>query len=157
MVDEVGCGWHQPFGVSPLGKVAVVGPPGYLYEAPALEPHAIPRVDVAKCSLVLGAARKFGRGSEAQGLMTHLRAEHDCAFYRRAACLPQRLVESAVEFLCPRRSQARENLQHGGYIHRLSPCCARRHPVSLRSSAEGDGYVVGAGVEAAGDERVDVI
>src|SRR5215468_1862598 len=79
MVDEVGCGWHQPFGVSPLGKVAVVGAPGYLYEAPALEPHAIPGVDVAKHSLVLGAARKFGRGSEAQGLMTYLRAEHDCA------------------------------------------------------------------------------
>src|SRR5215471_81429 len=119
MVDEVCLAWRQPFAVGPTGKFAVVETPGYLYEAPALEPHAIPGLGIAKIdtSLVLGAGRQLGRGSEADGLLAYLRAEHRCAFYRRAACLPQRLVESAVEFLCPRRSQARESLQHRGYIH----------------------------------------
>src|SRR5690242_7592358 len=120
MVYEVGCAWRQPFGVSPSGKLAVVGTPGYLYEAPALEPHAIPRVGIAKIdtSLVLGAGPPLGRGSEADGLLAYLRTEHRCAFHRRAASLPQCLIESAVKFLCPRRRQALESPQHGGYIHR---------------------------------------
>jgi hypothetical protein len=88
MVDEVGCAWYEPFGVSPPGKLAVVETPGYLYETPALEPYPIPGVGIAKVgtSFVLGAAPQLGRGGEANGLLTYLRAEHRCAFYRRAAC-----------------------------------------------------------------------
>src|SRR5690242_19000109 len=101
MVDEVCLAWRQPFVVGPAGKFAVVETPGYLYEAPALEPYAIPGLGIVKIdtSLVLGAGPQLGRGSEADGLLAHLRAEHGCALYRRAACLPQRFVESAVEFL----------------------------------------------------------
>jgi hypothetical protein len=75
MVDEVGCAWYEPFGVSPPGKLAVVKTPGYLYKAPALEPHAIPGVGVAEVGtpFVLGAARQLGRGGEANGLLTYLR------------------------------------------------------------------------------------
>jgi hypothetical protein len=106
MVDEVGCAWRKPFGVSPPGKLAVVGTSSYLYEAPALEPHTIPGVGVAKIgsSFVLGAARQLGRGSEANGFLAYLRAEHRCTVYRRTASQPQRSIESAVEFRCPRRT-----------------------------------------------------
>src|SRR5690242_1019075 len=71
MVDEVGRAWHELFRVGPPGKLVVIGTPGYLYEAPALEPHTIPGVGVAELghSFVLGAARQLGRGSEADGLL----------------------------------------------------------------------------------------
>ena len=123
MVDEVGCAWYEPFGVGPPGKLAVVGTPGYLYETPALEPHPVTGVGVAKVGtpFVLGAAFQLGRGSEANGLLTYLRAEHRRAFYRCAACQPQGRIESAVEFRCPRRTEARESSPHSCYIHQLSP------------------------------------
>src|SRR5690349_21025505 len=125
MVDEVGRAWHESLRVSPPGKPAIVRAPGYLYEAPALEPHTVPGVGVAKIGtpFVLGAARQLGRGGEADGLLAYLGAEHRRAVYRRAARQPQGRIESVVELRCPRRSQARESSPHGGYIHRSPPWC----------------------------------
>src|ERR1051326_1917095 len=54
IVDEVGRAWYEALFVSPPGKPVVVSASGYLYEASALEPLAIPGVSVTKSSLVLG-------------------------------------------------------------------------------------------------------
>src|SRR5690242_6262253 len=52
MVDEVGHAWREVFRVGPPGKLAVIETPGYLYEAPALEPHTVPGVGVAEIGTI---------------------------------------------------------------------------------------------------------